>query len=125
MMTVNLPAKTLDEGIKNMMNTAKMDYEMWSTHTDKGKISDYTKEVLDKWDTNVKVLSGKKFIKIVRENSVFAFVCKDDISAPFTSFKKGDILKAASWKRPAYNQARGNVLKGNYPIEWTGPLYLK
>jgi hypothetical protein len=65
MMTVNLPAKTLDEGIKNMMNTAKMDYEMWSTHTDKGKISDYTKEVLDKWDTNVKVLSGKKFIKII------------------------------------------------------------
>jgi hypothetical protein len=24
MMTVNLPAKTLDEGITNMMNTAKM-----------------------------------------------------------------------------------------------------
>jgi glycogen synthase len=63
-MTVNLPAKTLDEGIKNMMNTAKMDYEMWSTHTDKGKISDYTKEVLDKWDTNVKVLSGKNSLKL-------------------------------------------------------------
>ena len=26
---------------------------------------------------------------------------------------------------PALNQPRGNVLTGNYPIQWTGPLYLK
>jgi hypothetical protein len=33
MMTVNLPAKTLDEGIQNMMNTAKMDYEIrWQNY---------------------------------------------------------------------------------------------
>ena len=40
-------------------------------------------------------------------------------------FKEGDVLKAASWKAPALNQPRGNVLQGNYPIQWTGPLYLK
>ena len=39
-------------------------------------------------------------------------------------FKKGDILKAASWSAPAKNRARGNILEGNYPIQWTGPLYL-
>jgi len=42
----------------------------------------------------------------------------------FKHFKKGDVLKPASWAAPALNQPRGNVLKGNYPIQWTGPLYL-
>ena len=41
------------------------------------------------------------------------------------NFKKGDILKAAGYNKPALNSARGNVLDGNYAIQWTGPLYLK
>ena len=40
-------------------------------------------------------------------------------------FKKGDLLKAAGWAAPARNAARGNILKGGYVINWTGPLYLK
>ncbi len=39
--------------------------------------------------------------------------------------KKGDVLKAAGYNKPALNSARGNVLTGNYAIQWTGPLYLK
>ena len=41
------------------------------------------------------------------------------------NLKKGDILKAAGYRAPARNSARGNVLEGNYAIQWTGPLYLK
>ena len=39
-------------------------------------------------------------------------------------FKKGDILKAASFNSPARNQARGNIFE-KYSVAWTGPHYLK
>ena len=63
----------------------------------------------------------KKFIKVINGNGVKAFIVMKD----FGRFKMGDILKPAGWRAPALNQARGNVLEGNYAIQWTGPLYLK
>ena len=65
---------------------------------------------------------GKKYIKIVCNNSVAAFVVGVDNDK---RFKKGDILKAAGWNAPARNAARGNILDGGYPIDWTGACYLK
>jgi hypothetical protein len=118
MTTVNKTAKTIKEGITNLMNGAKEDYARWS---DQGAdMSPYTKEQLAKWDDSISIREGKKYIKIVRDNGVFCFISKID----FKHFKKGDILKAAGYNAPALNQPRGNVLKGNYPIQWTGPLYL-
>ena len=36
-------------------------------------------------------------------------------------FKAGDILKSASWKAPARNFMRGNVLRGTFKnIKWAG-----
>ena len=115
MTLVNKTAETLDEGIKNMMAGAKDDYAYW------GKDSDYGQRQLAEWDSKTKVTQGKKYIKVVQENGVFAFIVKKD----FKHFKKGDILKAAGFNAPALNSARGNVLTGNYSIQWTGPLYLK
>ena len=65
---------------------------------------------------------GKKYIKIVCNNSVAAFVVGVDNDK---RFKKGDILKSAGWNAPARNAARGNILDGGYPIDWTGDCYLK
>ena len=118
---VNWTAKDLNEGISNMMSGAKADYERMSTSNGTKELSGYSLEQTDKWDSNTKVMPGKKYIKIVQENGVFCFIVKED----FKHFKKGDILKAAGFNAPALNSARGNVLTGNYYIQWTGPLYLK
>ena len=120
MIQVNQTAKTLDEGIKNLMAGAKNDYIRCSTSNGKKELTGYSLEQVKKWDSNTKVSQGKKYIKVVQENGVFCFIVKED----FKHFKKGDILKAAGYNAPALNSARGNVLSGNYPIQWTGPLYM-
>ena len=119
MINVNKTAKTLDEGIKNMMSGAKDDYKRWSTNAH-GEQSQWSKDSVAAWDSKTKVYPGKKYIKVVQENGVFAFIVKED----FKHFKKGDILKPAGYNAPALNQPRGNVLTGNYMIQWTGPLYM-
>ena len=120
MIQVNQTAKTLDEGVKNMMSGAKDDYVRCSTSNGTKELTGYSKDQVDKWDSLIKVSQGKKYIKVVRENGVFAFIVKED----FKHFKKGDILKPAGYNAPALNSARGNVLTGNYMIQWTGPLYM-
>ena len=120
MIKVEKSAKTLDEGIKNLMAGAKLDYSKWSTLGGK-ELTGYAKEQVDSWDSKTSVRPGKKYIKIVQENGVFCFIVKED----FKHFKKGDILKAAGYNAPALNSPRGNVLMGHYHIQWTGPLYLK
>ena len=120
MIKVEKSAKTLDEGIKNLMAGAKLDYERWSTLGGK-ELTGYAKEQVDSWDSKTSVRPGKKYIKIVQENGVFCFIVKED----FKHFKKGDILKAAGYNAPALNSPRCNVLMGHYHIQWTGPLYLK
>ena len=69
------------------------------------------------------VTYGSKYIKLAEERgSVIAFIVGVDNDK---KFRKGDILKPAGWAAPARNAARGNILDGGYPINWTGPLYLK
>jgi aspartyl aminopeptidase len=121
MIKVQETASTLQEGVKNMMSGAKEDYIRWSTNNGKKELSGYSKEQVEKWDDKTKITEGKKYIKIVQDTGVFAFVVKED----FKQFKKGDVLKAAGYNAPALNSPRGNVLNGNYPIQWTGPLYLR
>tara|TARA_B100001079_G_C15899349_1_gene293019 strand:- start:25 stop:387 length:363 start_codon:yes stop_codon:yes gene_type:complete len=120
MIQVDKKADNLKDGITNMMLGAKDDYIKMSTSGGK-ELTGYSKEQVDNWDNKTKVSEGKKYIKIVQDTGVFAFVMKEDSGR----FKKGDILKAAGYNKPALNSARGNVLTGNYAIQWTGPLYLK
>ena len=119
-MYVSKTANNLNDGIKNMMEGAKADYVRMSTIGGK-ELTGYSLEQTQKWDSKTRVTQGKKYIKVVQDTGVFCFIVKED----FKHFKKGDILKAAGWNAPALNSPRGNVLKGDYQIQWTGPLYLK
>ena len=119
---VNWKAKDLQEGMENMMSGAKADYERFHTSNGRKEIvpGSYGDTQLKEYDSKTRVDIGRKFIKVVQENSVFAFIVKEDNG----KFKKGDVLKAAGYRAPAKNSARGNVLSGNYYINWTGPLYM-
>ena len=109
-------AKSLQDGIDNMMAGAKEYYAQTMGRND----SAYTKQKLENYESQTTVKEGKKYIKVIYDRSVFAFIVKED----FKHFRRGDVLKPAGWAAPALNQPRGNVLEGNYPIQWTGPLYL-
>ena len=120
MITVDKKSDKIGSGIQNMIQGAKDDYIKMSTMGGK-ELTGYSKDQVDKWENLWKVETGKKYIRVVRENGVFCFIVREDSG----KFKKGDILKAAGYRAPARNSARGNVLTGNYAIQWTGPLYLK
>ena len=77
MNTVNKTAKTIKDGISNMMAGAKEDYFRWSSGGD-GQ-SSYSKEQLAKWDDSISIREGKKYIKVVRDNGVFCFISKTDL----------------------------------------------
>ena len=120
MIKVDKTANNVLSGIAVMMQGAKDDYIKMSTSGGK-ELTGYSKEQVDNWENSFRVETGKKYIRVVKENGVFCFIVREDSG----KFKKGDILKAAGYRAPALNSARGNVLTGNYPIQWTGPLYLK
>ena len=117
---VTKKAPSIMKGIVNMMNGAKENYDFWTAPRDGQPKSSYCLEQLADWDSKTKIKRGRKYIKVIQDHSAFAFIMVADDG----KFKKGDILKAASYNRPALNEARGNVLDGNYYIAWTGPLYL-
>ena len=105
----------LQQGIQNLIDTMVEDYAAWA------KNMDWDDSTTLKFANKFEITEGKKYIKIISDRSVTAFVMKEDDK----KFRKGDILKPAGWNPPARNAARGNVLEGNFPMNWTGPLYLK
>ena len=75
-------------------------------------------------DMVLSLVAGRKFIKVVSENSVWGFVAKKDGVHKGLPMKAGDVLKAASWKAAA-KHTRGNIFDKNQDyFRWTGPNYL-
>ena len=115
-------AETVDAGLANMKAAMINDYVNWHTRNCNRELSDINKKMIGEYSVNFTITYGKKYIKITEKGGgVKAFVVGVDNDK---KFKKGDILKPAGWAAPARNAARGNILKGGYPIDWTGPLYL-
>ena len=106
---------SFDDALNNLLENIQADYDNWCGGTKYGCTKDA--------DLSVKV--GRKFIKIVRDNSVWGFVAKIDGTHKGLPLKVGDVLKAAGWSAPA-KHTRGNIFddnQGSY-FSWTGPNYL-
>ena len=115
-------AETVDAGLANMKAAMINDYVNCTTRFTTRELSDINKKMIGEYSVNFTITYGKKYIKITEKGGgVKAFVVGVDDDK---KFKKGDILKPAGWAAPARNAARGNILEGNYAIDWTGPLYL-
>jgi len=99
----------------------KADYAGWHRPRGNDHIRD---EMVREFDAGVSYEVSRKFVKVITgqaggNTSVHSFI----VLADDGKFKRGDILKAASWKAPAKNFARGNVLAGNLKnVRWTGAL---
>ena len=98
----------------------RADYAKWQ-NLDRRDLSDNQRqireEMIQEFNDKLRVEWGKKFIKVIQNNGVHTFIVIEDGG----KWKAGDILKAASWKAPAQNFKRGNILEGKIDaIRWTG-----
>jgi len=105
-------------GISKMKSAMIKDFKLFMPPTK----SDIRAKMNEEYVNSFEVKYGRKYIKILSNHGAIAFIVGTDEDK---KFKKGDILKAASYAAPARNGAWGNVLDGNYSINWTDPLYLK
>ena len=112
--------KNMQTELNALIQAINEDYLMWQGASGKPR-TEIQARMYDEFVQSVRVDEGSKYIKIVKQGSVWGFVVKTDKDK---KFRRGDILKAASWAAPARNKARGNILDGGYQINWTGPNYL-
>jgi hypothetical protein len=76
-------------------------------------------EMVKRFNEGVAVMAGSKYLKVVIQGSVHSFI----VAKPTPKFKVGDILMAKSYKAPATNFSRGNILdpKFNFKtVRWVG-----
>lgn len=106
------PYKELDIGIQEYVQHLQDNYDS----TASGQFIEFTYEI------------GRKYVHVIMQHfhhydnaptqrSSHSWVMLNDDK----KFKRGDVLKSASWKTPARNFGRGNVLTGDYKqIRWCG-----
>ena len=90
-----------------------------ASYADFSELTTVRQEMVKRFNEGVTVMAGSKYHKVVIKGSVLSFI----VAKPTPKFKVGDILMAKSYKAPATNFARGNILdpKFNFgAVRWVG-----
>lgn len=109
------------EAIEKLFEYAKADYARFFTNLDTGGMSEHGKKQLAEFELTYTV--GKTYIKLINSRngsneSVFGWIVNCDDG----KFPRGAILKAATWKAPSTNFARGSIYNEDTfkNVRWTG-----
>ena len=103
---------SFDDAMDNLLVKIQESYTNWGKYNKDRKM-------------NLSLKPGRKFIKVVHDNSVWGFVAKVDGTHKGLPMFKGDIMKAAGWRAPA-KHSRGSIFDAEMhkSFSWTGPNYL-
>lgn len=111
--------ETLTNAVFKYIETMQLSYARYYDRcvADGSTNQEFADLQIRRFNESFRVDIGKSYAKIIGDGSVKGFVVLTE-----GQFKVGDVLKAASFKAPAKNFARGNVFdpKSYAHVEWTG-----
>jgi hypothetical protein len=93
-------------------------FENWLNKVNEQRKEHWDKNFSYKEYTPLETTKGKKYIKVIDEGSVWAFVSMIEGVNKGSLVCKGDLLKPAGW-------SRGNIFDGTDTWTFHGPSYLK
>ena len=99
-------------------------FEMWLDEVNSKRKEYWNKNYSYKEYTPLEVRRGQKYMKLIDEGSVWAFVSMVEGVNKGSLVCKGDLLKHAGWNTPA-KHSRGNIFDGSAKWDYNGPAYLK
>ena len=111
----------MDNQVEKLLNVMMNDYYEWSQRgSDPHGVSH---QMWMDYCDKLHVIEGRKYLKVVSDNSVCAFIVN---TTKDKKFQYGDVLLPAGWSKPARNFARCNVfdtISVEKGMRWTGPIY--
>jgi hypothetical protein len=102
---------------------AETQFNTWLKDLDTERELHWNKNYSYKEYEPIKIKKGRKFMKLISESSVWGFVSMFDGIHDGVTIKKGDLMKPASWSKPA-KHSRGNIFDGTAKYSYFGPQYL-
>ena len=108
---MNLDIKeTYDFAVDNLLKNIVVKYNKWMPDSYR--------------ECNPILVEGRKFVKVIEDNSVWGFIAKKDGVLKGIPYFVGDVFKPASWSAPA-KHVRGSIFDNSTEwFDWTGPNYL-
>ena len=118
--------KSYDSSVSTLLENIKVDYANWGSDID--KLDEPQKSIrlkmIDEFNNNLSVRSGRKFDKVVSNGSVWGFIAKTNGVLKGIPYFVGDVFKAAGWRAPA-KHVRGSIFSNETNwFSWTGPNYI-